>query len=123
MPLRLNPLTGNFDLVNSHNPIATTTNAPGATPTVDADTYDYYSFTGLNTAITSMTTNLTGTPTRGKTLWISFTDDGTSRAITWGSSFESSTVALPTSTVAGQRLDVGLIWNMVTNKLRCVAVS
>ena len=97
--------------------------APGATPSVDTDSYDFLSFIGLNAAITSMTTNLTGTPTRGQVLWLSFTDDGTSRAIAWGASFESSTVSLPTSTVAGQRLDVGFVWNMVTSKWRCVAVS
>lgn len=99
-----------------------TTNAPGATPSIDADVTDIRILTGLATAVTSMTTNLTGTPTDGQTLWVAFTDDGTARAITWGAKFEASgTVALPTTTVLGVRLDVGFVWNAVTSKWRCVA--
>lgn len=101
----------------------TSTNAPGATPTINTDNCDAVHLTGLATAITSMTTNLSGTPVQGDTLRIDFTDDGTARAITWGASFEASTVALPTTTVISTRLDVGFIWNTVTSKWRCVAVA
>jgi hypothetical protein len=100
-----------------------TTSAPGGTPSMDTDNYDYFGFTGLATAITSMTTNLTGTPTNGDLLWVSFTDNGTAQSITWGVSFESSTVTLPTTTVASARLDVILAWNIVTSKWRCLGVS
>lgn len=102
---------------------STTAAGPGATPSINTDNVDYAEFTGLAAAITSMTTNLTGTPTRGDTLWLSFTDNGTARAITWGASFESSTVALPTTTVINTRLDVGFNWNVATTKWRCVAVA
>ncbi len=102
---------------------STTTNAPGATPTVNATTNDIIEFTGLNTAITSMTTNLTsGSPTVGQTLWIALTDDGTARAITWSTGYESSVlVTLPTTTVLGKRMDVGFVWNPITTKWRCIA--
>lgn len=99
------------------------TSTPGATPTINTDNYDAVHLTGLNTAITSMTTNLSGTPAEGDMLRIDFTDDGTARAITWGSSFEASTVALPTTTVISTRLDVGFVWNSVTSKWRCIAVA
>ena len=99
------------------------TAGPGATPTVNTDNYDVVHLTALAAAITSMTTNLTGTPVDGDTLRISFTDNGTARAIAWGASFEASTVALPTTTVASTRLDVGLFWNTETSKWRCVAVA
>jgi len=80
--------------------------------------------TGLAQAITSFTTNLTGTPVEGDTLRIDITDNGTARAITWGDSFESSgNTTLPATTVLGVRLDVGFIWNTVTSKWRCVAVA
>lgn len=102
---------------------STTTSAPGATPTINTDNVDYVEYTGMSAAITSMTTNLSGTPSRGDTLWISFTDNGTARAITWGASFEASTVALPTTTVISTRLDVGFTWNAATSKWRCVAVA
>lgn len=99
------------------------TAGPGATPSVNTDTTDVAHFTALAVAITSMTTNLTGTPVEGDTLRIDFTDNGTARAITWGTSFEASTVALPTTTVISTRLDVGFVWNTVTSKWRCVAVA
>ena len=99
------------------------TAGPGATPTVNTDNYDVVHLTALAAAITSMTTNLTGTPVDGDTLRVSFTDNGTARAIAWGASFEASTVALPTTTVANTRLDVGLFWNTETSKWRCVAVA
>lgn len=102
---------------------AATTAGPGATPTINTDTNNSVDFTAVAAAITSMTTNLSGTPARGDTLWISFTDDGTARAITWGAKFEASTVALPTTTVISTRLDVGFVWNVVTSKWRCVAVA
>jgi len=81
---------------------------------------DMYLLTAQAVDITSFTTNLSGTPTEGQLLWISITGTG-ARAITWGSSFESSTVSLPTTTVSTNRLDVGFVWNTVTSKWRCIA--
>lgn len=94
-----------------------------ATPTINTDNVDMYRITAQAAAITSFTTNLSGTPNDNQTLWISITDNGTARAITWGASFEASTVALPTTTVISTRLDVGFVWNTVTSKWRCVAVA
>lgn len=99
----------------------TTTNAPGATPTTNTDNVDVMNFTGLNTAITSMTTNLSGTPVDGQLLEIRFKDDGTARAITWGASFGSTTVNLPTTTVISTMLRVGFEWN--GSIWQCVAVA
>lgn len=97
--------------------------ASSGTPTINTDNVDYYSITALAAAITSFTTNLSGTPTIGQTLWISITDNGTARAITWGASFEASTIALPTTTVISTRLDVAFIWNEATSKWRCVGTA
>lgn len=94
-----------------------------ATPTINTDNTDVAHITGLAQAVTSFTTNLSGTPVNGDMLRINITDDGTARAITWGASFEASTVALPTTTVISTRLDVGFIWNTATSKWRCVAVA
>lgn len=93
------------------------------TPTINTDTVDFYELTSQAAAITSFTTNLTGTPVRAQTLWIAITDNGTARAITWGASFEASTVALPTTTVISTRLDVRFVWNTATSKWRCVGVA
>jgi hypothetical protein len=96
--------------------------ASSATPTINTDNVDFYRITDLAVNITSMTTNLTGTPTIGQTLWIAITGTA-ARTITWGASFEASTVALPTTTVSTNRLDVGFVWNSVTSKWRCVAAQ
>ena len=110
-------------LTNKRITARTGTVASSGTPTINTDNVDYYSITALAAAITSFTTNLSGTPTIGQTLWISITDNGTARAITWGASFESSTIALPTTTVISTRLDVAFIWNEVTSKWRCVGTA
>jgi hypothetical protein len=96
-----------------------------ATPSINTGVCNVASITGLAQAITSMTTNLTASPSNvdGQTLIVRLTDNGTGRAITWGSSFEASTVALPTTTVASTMLCVGFLWNVVTSKWRCVAVA
>ena len=98
--------------------LASTANS--ATPTLNTDNYDMMVITGQSVAITNFSTNLTGTPVNGQKLIISITGTG-AIAITWGTSFESSTVTLPTTTVTTARLDVGFIWNVATSKWRCVA--
>lgn len=90
-----------------------------ATPAVNTDNVDVVSITGLAQAITSMTTNLTGTPVVGDRLTIEVTDDGTARAIAWGASFEAGTyTALPTTTVISTKLTVDFRWNPATSKWR-----
>jgi len=100
--------------------LASTANS--ATPTINTNSYDIVVITGQTVAITSFTTNLSGTPTNGQKLWISITGTG-SIAITWGASFEASTVALPTTTNSTARYDVGFVWNVATSKWRCVAAA
>lgn len=110
-------------LTNKRITKRTGTTPSSGTPTINTDTVDFYSITAQAAAITSFTTNLSGTPTEAQTLWIAITDNGTARAITWGTSFEASTVALPTTTVISTRLDVGFVWNTVTSKWRCIATA
>jgi hypothetical protein len=98
----------------------TGTATSSATPTINTDNVDFYSLTAQAADITSFTTNLSGTPTDGQKLWIAITGTA-ARAITWGASFEASTVALPTTTVGTNRLDVGFVWNSASSRWRCVA--
>lgn len=93
-----------------------------ATPTINTDNTDQFGLTAQAVDITSFTANLSGTPTNGQKLWIYIVGTA-ARAISWGSSFESSTVTLPTTTVTTERLDVGFVWNAVSSKWRCVAVA
>ena len=100
--------------------VSTTTSS--ATPTINTDNVDVYGLTAQAVDITSFTTNLSGTPTDGQKLWIYIVGTA-ARAITWGASFESSTVTLPTTTVSTNRLDVGFVWNAATSKWRCVGTA
>lgn len=96
--------------------------ANSATPAINTDTTDVVHITAQTAAITSFTTNLTGTPVDGDSLRISVTGT-TSIALTWGTSFESSTVTLPTTTSSTTRLDMGFFWNTETSRWRCTAVA
>lgn len=88
-----------------------TTITSSGTPTVNTDNCDFVNITALAAAITSMTTNLSGTPTIGDALIFQILDNGTARAITWGASFAAKGVALPTTTVLSKLLTVAFIWN------------
>lgn len=106
------------ELVVRQQRVGSTTSS--ATPTINTDLYSHYEITAQTVDITSFTTNLSGTPQRGQKLWIAVTGTG-ARAITWGASFESGAVALPTTTTSTQRLDVGFVWNPSSSKWRCMA--
>lgn len=92
-----------------------------ATPTINTDNCDCVTITALAEAITSMTSNLSGTPTNFQELIFRIKDNGTGRAITWGASFEPVGVALPTTTVANKRLTVQFVYDTVTAKWGCVS--
>lgn len=96
--------------------------ASSATPTINTDNIDVFTITALAADITSFTTNLTGTPVEGDTLWIAITGTAT-RAIAWGAKFEASTVALPTTTVSTARLDCLFAWNTASNVWRILDAS
>jgi len=122
-------LTGNDEFVfaahtktltNKRVTPRTDSTTSSATPTINTDNLDFYHLTAQTADITSFTTNLSGTPTTDQRLHIAVTGTG-ARAITWGTSFEAGAVALPTTTVTTQRLDVLFIWNAVTSKWRCMA--
>lgn len=111
-------------LTNKRITARTGSTTSSATPTINTDNVDVYQITALAAAITSFTTNLSGTPSDGDVLVIEITDNGTPRAITWGASFESSgNATLPTTTVTSTKLTTGLMWNSATTKWRCVGVA
>ncbi|HRP30439.1 MAG TPA: hypothetical protein PKV73_01040 [Agriterribacter sp.] len=76
-----------------------------ATPTINTDNVDIYKLTAQSGDITSFTTNLTGTPNDGDVFEVQITGTAT-RNITWGASFSSSTVTLPTATDGTNTLTV-----------------
>jgi len=98
-----------------------TTITSHATPTINTDNCDAVTITAQAADITSMTTNLSGTPVNFQKLIIRIKDDGTARAISWGAKFEAKGVSLPTTTVLSKVLTVGFIYDTVTAKWGCVA--
>ena len=95
------------------------TAASDATPDVNSDDYDAVTITALAAAITDV--NVTGTPTNFQKLIFRIKDNGTARAIAWGTDFEAKGVALPTTTVLSKVLTVGFIYDTVTSRWGCVA--
>ncbi len=110
-------LTDTQTLTNKRVTPRVVTVTQSATPAINTDNGDVFIITGLAQNITSMTTNLTGTPTNGQRIRISVTGTA-ARTIAWGTSFEASTKPLPTTTVSTNRLDIEFIWNTTTSKWR-----
>lgn len=108
-------------LTNKRRTRRLVTTTQSATPTINTDNTDVSNITGLAQAITSFTTNLSGTPVDGDLLEIRITDNGTARAITWGASFAATTIALPTTTVISTMLRVGFEWD--GSVWRCIATA
>jgi hypothetical protein len=115
--------TGSNAILTAYVPARVTTITSSATPTVNTDVTDAVTITALATAITSMTTNLTGTPANFDMLLFRIKDDGTARAITWGASYEAKGAALPTTTVLSKVLHALFIWDSVTSKWGCLSIS
>ena len=115
-------IDGTATLTNKRVTPRVSTTTSSATPTINTDTVDQYGLTAQTVDITSFSTNLSGTPTNGQKLWIYIVGTA-ARGITWGASFESSTVTLPTTTVSTNRLDVGFVWNAASSVWRCVATA
>lgn len=81
--------------------------SPSATPTINTDYGHTFTIFGLNTNITSMTTNLSGVPQYGEEKWFDILDDGTARNITWGSKFASTVYwDLPLQTIPNKMTSV-----------------
>jgi hypothetical protein len=111
---------GTMTFTNKRNTKRVVSTTQSATPTINTDNGDIFQIAGLAQAITSMTTNLSGTPVAGDMIMIQITDNGTARAITWGASFASTTVTLPPTTVIStmvrvllQRNNANTIWDCI----------
>jgi hypothetical protein len=111
-------------LTNKRVTARTGSTTSSATPTINTDNVDIYSITALAANITSMTTNLSGTPNDGDKLLLRIKDNGTSRTITWGASFTSSGVAtLLAATVINKQHTIGLIYSSASSTWVCLAVD
>lgn len=113
--------TGGFVTAGGAPRILTITSS--GTPTINTDSYDCVTITAQAAAITSMTTNRTGTINNFQQLEIRIKDDGTARAITWGADFSSGLATLPVTTTLGKTLVVYLTGDTVTGDFMCMATG
>lgn len=95
-----------------------------ATPTINTDNGDIFQITGLAQAITSLTTNLSGTPVDGEMIELQITDNGTARAITPGSSFANGgLVSFPSTTVISTMLRILLQYQTTASLNKWVVIA
>lgn len=97
--------------------------ADAATVTPSADSNDAVDITAIAQAFTIA--NMTGTPVNFQRMVIRVKDNGTARAITYGTDYVSGGATLPTTTVISKILTFSLIYNTANalNKWQCVAVA
>ena len=89
--------------------------------TPDVSTADLVTVRGASSAITL--NNPTGTPLQGQKLIIRIKDNGTARAISYGTEYRNMGATKPTTTVLSKTLYLGLIYNSTDTKWDLVAVS
>lgn len=67
--------------------------------------------------------NPTGTMVQGQALIIRIKDDGTARAISWGTNYRAIGAALPTTTVISKTMYVSMIWNSTDTKFDIIGTA
>jgi len=103
------------------NPRTTTVSSTTTSVTIDSDANDMHVTTAQAGAL--LYNNPSGTPVQGQKLLIRIKDNGTARALTYGTQFRaSSDLALPTTTVVSKTLYMGFIWNVEDSKWDLLAV-
>ncbi|WP_271678830.1 hypothetical protein [Thermomonas mangrovi] len=99
--------------------------APKITSTVTSNTITPDGDTDLVRPSASLAAGLTianpaTTPADGAGFVVDLIDNGTSRALTWGSKYATRMAALPTATTAGKRHRIGFEYNSADDKLYCM---
>lgn len=95
--------------------IVTTITSGTVTPT---GTTDLVRLAPLTAGLTIA--NPSGTPADGHGFVIDLIDNGTSRALTWGSQYANRMASLPSATTAGKRHRIGVEYNAADGKLYCM---
>jgi hypothetical protein len=107
-------------LVGRINPrVVSTASSTSVTPDISAA--DIYAFTALSTTLVIATP--TGTPLDGNKLIFRVLDNGTTRTLTWSSTYTAIGVTLPTATTANKTVYVGCIYNTNNTRWDAIAVT
>lgn len=95
--------------------IVTTISSGTITPAGDTDLLRPDALTAALTIA-----NPSSTPADGAGFVVDLIDNGTSRALTWGTKYASRMANLPTATTAGKRHRIGVEYNAADDKLYCM---
>lgn len=119
----------NWYIFNTSVPVPAPSNLPrstsitsSATPTINTDLYDCFSITALAADITSMTTNLSGTPVNFQPFILRVKPTAL-RLVTWGAKFIAMGETLPASFPSGKVTQVAFLYDTVLAKWGCVGVK
>jgi hypothetical protein len=113
--------TGNATNNYSIYIIGSTTSSATPSVAVGIGGYGIYEITALAAAITSLT--ITGTIPDGYILELVITDNGTARALTFGTSFKSTTVTIPTTTVISTPIRIFFQYDATSTNWYCVGTA
>jgi hypothetical protein len=94
------------------NRVQSTASAGTVTPNADAD--DCVTITAQAAALTLA--NPTGTPTSMQPITLRIKDNGTARTIGYGSQYRAIGITLPTTTVVGKTIYLGMMYNAADTK-------
>lgn len=108
---------GNTITIHSQADILTVVSAATVTPTFD---YNQVNITAQATGLTIA--NATGTAIDGHGILIRIKDNGTARAIAWGTQYRAFNDVLPSTTVLGKTMYVGVVFNEADTKWDVLAV-
>lgn len=114
-------LTGAETLTNKRITPRVGSTASSATPTPDADAHDVYKVTALATNATFGAPS--GIPTDGQPLIIRVKDNGTARTLAFNAIYRAIGVTLPTTTVIGKTLVLGMMYNSDATKWDVIGVA
>jgi hypothetical protein len=112
--------TNTTGVIVNDAPLRVTSVVSSATPTPNADTTDLYILTAL--AVNATFGAPTGTPSQGQSLLIRIKDNGTPRTLAFNAVYREVGVALPTTTVAGLTIYLGMFYNTTDSKWDVVGV-
>lgn len=109
------------DLNSFFEKLVTTVANVTTSVTIDSDTIDIYVITAQAGAC--LFNNPSGTPSTGKPLMIRIKDNGTARALTYGTQFRGIGVTLPSTTVISKTMYMLFIYNSTDTKWDLVSFS
>jgi hypothetical protein len=113
---------GTFTLSNKRiqpRVVSATTYTTDTGTSLDVETCDLFVVTALDGAL--LFNNPSGTPSDGEKIMIRIKDDGTARALTYGSEFRAMGTTLPTTTVISKTLYMGIAYNGLDGKWDLIA--